>query len=76
MQDLLPEDSPPGPLLSPAPVQEYRAPGDDGISRDYLDYGQFDQSPSPATESVKKVKQKISRREDQGKAHQLLEWID
>jgi hypothetical protein len=76
MPDLLLEDSLSGPNPSPAPVQEYRTPGDDGISRDYLDYGQFERSPSPATESVKKVKQKISHREDNGKVHQLLEWID
>jgi hypothetical protein len=41
-----------------------------------MDYGQFEQSPSPATEAVKKVKQKIGRREEHEKSHQLLDWID
>jgi hypothetical protein len=59
----------------PSPVQEVRS-GDDWISRDYMDYGQFEQSPTPATDAVKKVKQKISSREEQDKSHQLLEWID
>jgi hypothetical protein len=59
-----------------APPQESRSAGDDWISRDYMDYGQFEQSPSPATEAVKNVKQKISRREEHEKSHQLLDWID
>jgi len=41
-----------------------------------MDYGQFEQAPSPAAEAVKKVKQKISQREEQEKSHQLLDWID
>lgn len=60
----------------PAPRQESGSAGDDWISRDYMDYGQFEQSPSPATEAVRKVKQKIGRREEHEKSHQLLDWID
>ena len=66
--------SPSGPV--PAPGQASASTGDDWITRDYMDYGQFEQAPSPATEAVKKVKQKISQREDQEKSHQLLDWID
>lgn len=68
--------SPPSSGQVPAPVQESALTGDDWITRDYMDYGQFEQAPSPATEAVKKVKQKISQREDQEKSHQLLDWID
>ena len=60
----------------PAPVQESPSTVDDWITRDYMDYGQFEQAPSPAAEAVKKVKQKISQREDHEKSHQLLDWID
>jgi len=59
-----------------APAQESPPAGEDWITRDYIDYGQFESAPSPATEAVKKVKQKISRREEQEKSHQLLDWID
>jgi len=80
MQDLLLQDpipsSTPAFRRDPAPVQEARSGGDDWIARDYIDYGQFEQAPSPATEAVKKVKQKISRREEQEKSPHLLDWID
>ena len=59
-----------------APRQEPRSAGDDWISRDYMDYGQFEQSPPPATETVKNVNQKISRREEHEKSNLLLDWID
>jgi hypothetical protein len=75
LQDL-PQDSPSGSIPVPSPVQESRSTGDDWIARDYMDYEQFEQSPSPATEAVEKVKQKISQREEHGKSHQLLDWID
>jgi hypothetical protein len=89
IQESAPLPSAPSPSLSqvqdspliptqpvPASTQEFRSAGDDWISRDYMDYGQFELSPSPATEAVKKVKQKISRREEHEKSHQLLDWID
>lgn len=46
------------------------------ISCDYLDYGQFDQHPSPATEAVRKVKRKIIEREEQDKPRHLFDWVD
>ena len=79
-QDMLmrdaPRDSPGMSRPDPAPVQEARSTGDDWITRDYMDYGQFEQAPSPATDAVKKVKQKISQREEHDKSRQLLDWID
>ncbi len=80
MQDILQQDPPQVsssvPISAPAPAEESRSTGDDWITRDYIDYGQFERAPSPATEAVKKVKQKISKHEEQEKSHQLLDWID
>jgi hypothetical protein len=56
-------------------IQEITVGGDDGIARDYLDYGQFEQV-SPANEAVRKVKEKMSRRGESDKAGHILEWID
>jgi hypothetical protein len=58
-----------------SPIHEIGA-GEDGITRDYMDYGKFDQTPSPATEAVKKVKRKLVQREEQDKSRQLLDWVD
>lgn len=75
MQDP-PQVSSSEPIPAPAPAEESRSTGDDWITRDYIDYGQFERAPLPATEVVKKVKQKISKHEEQEKSHQLLDWID
>jgi hypothetical protein len=48
----------------------------DRIAPDYMDYGQFDKQPSPATEAVNKIKRKIISKEAQQKPHHLLEWVD
>jgi hypothetical protein len=58
-----------------SPIQEITVEVDDQISRNYMDYGQFEQS-SPATEAVKKVKAKIIQKSEQEKSHHLLDWID
>jgi hypothetical protein len=50
--------------------------GSDGITHDYMDYGQFEQHPSPATEAVKKVKRKIIAREGKEKPRHILDWVD
>jgi hypothetical protein len=57
------------------PFQEIGG-GNDWATHDYMDYGQFDQQPSPATEAVKKVRRKIIAREEQDKPHHLLDWVD
>jgi hypothetical protein len=59
-----------------SPIREITAGGDDGITRDYMDYGQFERDQSPADEAVKKVKQKIARREQQDPSRQMLDWIE
>ena len=67
----------PEPASGPeSPAREITAGGDDWITRDYMDYGQFERGPSPADEAVKKVKQKLIRKSAEEKSHQLLEWID
>ncbi len=58
-----------------SPIQEITVEVDDPISRNYMDYGQFEQS-SPATEAVKKVKAKIIQKSEQEKSRHLLDWID
>lgn len=59
-----------------SPIQEITVEVEDRISRDYMDYGHFEQQ-SPATEAVKKVKAKlIQKSEQQDKSRHLLDWID
>jgi hypothetical protein len=72
-----------GPQVNPVPVsgpesiaREITSDGDDWITRDYMDYGQFEHGPSPTDEAVKKVKQNLIRKSAEEKSHQLLEWID
>jgi hypothetical protein len=58
-------------------MQEIASGGDDTTTNDYMDYGKFDQPPpSPATETVRRVKEKISQRKEHDPAQELLEWID
>ena len=80
MQDLVVrEDSRPPALVpepAPASIHEIGTGHDDGITRDYMDYGKFEQPPSPATEAVAKVKKKIIARQADEKASQLLDWVD
>jgi hypothetical protein len=59
----------------PAPFREIDG-GSDRITHNYMDYGQFEHQPSPATEAVKKVKRKIIAREGQDKPRHLLDWVD
>jgi hypothetical protein len=68
----IPEDDPVVLLM-----QEIASGGDNTITNDYMDYGKFDQPPpSPATEAVRRVKEKISQRKEHDPAQELLEWID
>ena len=59
-----------------SPIQEISVELEDRISRNYMDYGQFEQQQSPATEAVKKVKAKLIQKSEQDKSHHLLDWID
>jgi hypothetical protein len=60
----------------PSPIHEINVGNDDPLTRDYMDLGGFDPQPSPATEAVKKVKQKIIAREAEDKSRHLLDWVD
>jgi hypothetical protein len=58
-------------------VQEISISDDDSLSGNYMDYGQFEPAPpSPATEAVKRVKEKIREKKEHDPATHLLEWID
>ena len=59
-----------------ATLQEIGPVNDDRITRDYMDYGQYDRSPSPATAAVKKVKEKLQKRAENEKPRVSLDWID
>jgi hypothetical protein len=57
-------------------IQEIETGSDDGITRDYMDYGQFEQKSSPAIIAVKKVKEKLQKQKEQEKPRISLDWID
>lgn len=59
-----------------APVHEIAGGDEDWITHDYMDYGKFEQNPSPATEAVKNVKRKIIARESKDTSRHLLDWVD
>jgi hypothetical protein len=59
-----------------APFQEIDGGFQEVVSPEYMDYGQFEQHPSPATEAVRKVKRKIIAREEQDKPRHLFDWVD
>lgn len=75
------------PVISPPPdeaeypvAQEITVSVDDPVTRDYMDYGRFDQpreeQSSPATEAIKKVRQKLIHKSEQESTNKLLDWID
>jgi hypothetical protein len=77
MQDLIVRDESRSPVIpAPSPVREIATDGEDWITRDYVDYGKFEEAPSPATEAVKKAKKKISARDAEYKSRHLLDWVD
>jgi len=61
-------------------IHEIVAGGSDQITRDYLDYGQFEErshlQPSPAAEAVQRVKAKLGGKKAPEPGKHLLEWID
>ena len=67
-----------GPVLAEqaTSIQEIETGSDDGITRDYMDYGQFEQQSSPAIIAVKKVKEKLQKHKEQEKPRISLDWID
>jgi hypothetical protein len=60
-------------------IHEIAGNDSDNLTRDYMDYGQFEQStpvPSPADTAVQRVKAKISSKAGKEKPGKLLDWID
>ena len=78
-QDILDSEETPLPVRNEepeSPFTEIMAGSDDAITHDYMDYGQFEEQSSPATEAVKKVKKKLIAREAEDKPMHLLDWVD
>jgi hypothetical protein len=48
---------------------------EDPLTRDYLDYGSFDDT-SPATAAVKRVRERLGQREKGDGAGPHLEWVE
>ncbi|MCK9580908.1 MAG: hypothetical protein M0Q92_10745 [Methanoregula sp.] len=61
---------------SPAPIREIMVGGDDGITRDYLDYGEFDHDRSPANRPAKKGRHGVIVRQTVEKSPHVLDWFD
>jgi hypothetical protein len=57
-------------------MQEITVSGDDRITRDYMDYGQYEHHSSPAIIAVKNVKEKLEKQGEQEKPRISLDWID
>jgi hypothetical protein len=57
-------------------MQEITVGGDDRITRDYMDYGQYEHPSSPATIAVKNVKEKLEKQGEKEKPRVSLDWID
>ena len=57
-------------------MQEITVGVDDRITRDYMDYGQFEHQSSPAIIAVKNVKEKLKKQGEQDKPRVSLDWID
>jgi hypothetical protein len=50
---------------------------DDSLADDYMDYGKYEPPPpSPATDAVQRVKEKLNRKKENDPAKKMLEWID
>ena len=78
IKDAIPAENSSGPIKAEPqiPIHEIFVAGDDRITRDYMDYGEFEQNPSPAIIAVKKVKEKLQKSDDQEKPRVSLDWID
>jgi hypothetical protein len=76
--DTIPAENSSGPVQTEqaTPFHEVSSAGDDRITRDYMDYGQFEQNTSPAIIAVKKVKEKLQKSGEQQKPRVSLDWID
>jgi hypothetical protein len=62
-----------------SPIHEIAGRDGDNLTREYMDYGQFERpapAPFPADAAVQRVKAKISRHAGEEKPGKLLDWID
>jgi hypothetical protein len=69
----------PFPVKGVAPVMAEIDPHDDLLTHEYMDYGQFDQTPhepSPSETTVEKVRVKMGRKEVEEPSRHILDWID
>jgi hypothetical protein len=60
----------------PPAFHEIGGGSEDRLTHDFMDYSKYEQSPSPATEAVVKVKRKIIARQAEEKPRHLLDWVD
>lgn len=71
---------PRSPVADPEPpvpvIHEIAGPANDGITRDYMDYSQFEETPLPATEAVHRARKKALTKKETDKTRHLLEWVD
>ena len=72
------QESPdPAPQEDPGALLMQEIAVDDPRANDYMDYGKYEPPPpSLATEAVKRVKEKISRKKVHDTGSQILDWID
>jgi hypothetical protein len=72
------QESPdPAPEEDPVALLMQEIAVDDTMINDYMDYGKFEPPPSSlATEAVKRVKEKISRKKVNDTGNPILDWID
>jgi len=72
------QESPdPAPQENPVVLLMQEIALDDPRTNDYMDYGKYEPPPpSLATEAVKRVKEKISRKKAHDTGNPILDWID
>ncbi len=65
-------------------IQEIAVGGSDWVTKDFLDYGNFEENsrpalsstPSPAAEAVQRIKKKLGDKKQPEPGKHILEWID
>jgi hypothetical protein len=63
-------------LLPDPPIHETPSASDNGITRDYLDYGEYDADWPVSAGSEKKVRPRISRQRTGDESSHQLDWVD
>ncbi len=67
-----------GPVLKELaiPYHKISSTSDNRITRDYIEYGQFEKNTDSAVIAVKNVKEKLKKQEKNEKSRELLDWIE